>query len=262
MVTVAVVLHERPRIFLAELGLEVERDDDEMWRGRAPIIPPICVPETDVVLTSVLLTYADVVAGSLANRATLPRVCMTVDLNVRVLRRPPTDGLEAEARVLKSGRTLTFTETVFRPRGGGDPFAVSQGTFVASPRPQDTYEQMEDVPAMRLRPTMQVPLHERVGARFVEPGVVEVPRSPDVLNPADTIQGGVVALVAELAALSVADGAVVRELDVRYLRATRVGPARAVAERLTGRTARVEVRDAGADGRTSAVAYVVTSPGW
>ena len=259
------VLHERPRIFLAELGLDVDRDEPDVWRGRAPIIPAICVPETDVVLTSVLLTYADIVAGTLANRSTLPRVCMTVDLNVRVLKRPPTDGLVAEARLLKSGRMMTFTETVFRPAGGGEPFALSQGTFVASPRPEDTFVGFEDVPMLRSRATMQVGLHERVGARIVQPGVVEVPRSPDVLNPADTIQGGVVALVAELAALSLGDGAgggVVRELDVRYLRSTRVGPARATAERLNDRTARVEVRDAGADERLVATSYVTTTPGW
>ena len=48
-------------------------------------------------------------------------------------------------------------------------------------------------------------------------------------------------------------GSVVTELDIRYLSAVRVGPARAVAVMVGATTARVEVRDAGNADRLTAL---------
>jgi acyl-coenzyme A thioesterase PaaI-like protein len=248
--------------FISELGFTMGED---LSVARATVVPELCVPETDVVLTSVLLTWADVLAGPLATEATMPRVCMTNDLTVRLLSRPPTGAVDLRAEVLKSGRTTTFTETWLAPAGAPTaPFAVAHGTFVASPRPQDTIDLTMLVGDRGSRPLL-APLPERLGVRVIEPGVAEVDRRDELLNPADTLQGGVVALVAEMAALSVAGGgAVVHELDVRYLRATRVGPARATARVLRdhGATTTTEVRvvDAGADGRLAAVVVARCGP--
>jgi acyl-coenzyme A thioesterase PaaI-like protein len=79
----------------------------------------------------------------------------------------------------------------------------------------------------------------------IERGVVEVPRRHDGLNATGAIQGGIVALAAEEAASSLADGPVVLDaMNVRYLRPFRVGPARAVATGDAGR-AIVHITDAG-----------------
>jgi hypothetical protein len=55
-------------------------------------------------------------------------------------------------------------------------------------------------------------------------------------------------------------GGAVIDLDVRYLSAVRVGPARTSATAVGGSTARVEVRDAGSDERLAALVVARTRP--
>ncbi len=243
--------------FIAEMGFHSGPDGDRMAGHSEPPAAALLVPGTDVLRTSVLLTLSDVLIGSLANEAALPRITMTVDLNVRVLQ-PITSasGFTGEARILKSGRTTTFGEATFAAAGSDGPAVLSHGTFIASPRPQDLgFSIATGLPrALAPRPMPQ-PLAERVGCRVVETGVAEVDRREDLLNPADTLQGGLLALVAEEAACSLHPGLAPVELDVRYLSAVRIGPARARAAQL-GPIVRVEIRDAGNDDRLAAVAAV------
>src|SRR5579871_5613990 len=219
--------------------------------GSFEAVPALCAPGTPLARTAVLLTIADMAAGSISSAATAPRICLTLDLSVRVLR-PPVGLIDVEARVLKSGRNTTVAETLFHV--DGELAALSWSTFVASPRPSDVIE----VPPLSFRrygpSQLRAPLAEQAGCRIVGPGIAEVDRTPYVMNPAGTVQGGMVALLAELATESLpdVDGAVT-ELDVRYLSATRVGPARATAAALTDRTARVELHDPGNGDRLTAV---------
>jgi acyl-coenzyme A thioesterase PaaI-like protein len=69
-----------------------------------------------------------------------------------------------------------------------------------------------------------------------------------------------VALLGELAAESAQPGQIAIELDVRYLSATRVGPARATGRVLTDGVVRVEVRDVGNQDRLTALIMVRTAP--
>lgn len=267
------VEHDRPQVgFTSELGLHVSvGDEPDTLAGRAEIAPELCIPEAGVLRPSVLLTWADILTGSLANERTLPKICMTVDLGVRVAG-PIAAGSEITAvgRILKSGRTLTFTETTFSVahRGGAaedgsvadDPgrdqiIAVSLGTFVASPRPQDTATSAFAAVTTREHATRRPPatVPEMLGSAVVGSGVVEVPRSPRILNWADTVQGGAVAAAAEEAVLALDGPSVPIELEVRYLGAVRVGPMRATAERF-GQWMRAEVRDVGNGDRLVAVA--------
>ena len=103
------------------------------------------------------------------------------------------------------------------------------------------------------------PFTDRVGIRMVDTGVAEVDHRSDVLNSSNSIQGGVLAFVAEVAAQSLATAHggrtfVVDDLDIRYLRAARVGPAPREARLLHGSESgviiEVETRDRGADNRT------------
>jgi acyl-coenzyme A thioesterase PaaI-like protein len=66
------------------------------------------------------------------------------------------------------------------------------------------------------------------------------------------LHGGIVATLADLAAEH-ATGQVTTDVGLHFLAPNRVGPVRATARRLDARTARVEVRDLGAD-RVTAVA--------
>ena len=252
---------ERPRAadeigFTSELGLAVDVEGDTLV-GRAEVVPELCVPEAGLLRPSVVLAWADTLAGSLATERTLPRVCMTVDLGVRMMQ-PISIGTElvGTGRVLKSGRTLTFTETVFAEPGADEPAALVLGTFVASPRPQDTTDSfVSKVTSVRERRSAppSTPVAEVLGSREVRRGVVEADRHPRILNWVETIQGGAVALLAEEAALSLHDGRVPTELEVRYLGTIRIGPMRATARQL-GAFTRIEVIDAGNDDRLAAVA--------
>jgi acyl-coenzyme A thioesterase PaaI-like protein len=83
--------------------------------------------------------------------------------------------------------------------------------------------------------------------------VAEVPRTDDGLNSTNTLNGGLIALAAEEAVLSLSPGATLSSLCLRYLRPVRVGPAVATAT-LTSGLGQVEVRDAGNENRLAALA--------
>ncbi len=77
------------------------------------------------------------------------------------------------------------------------------------------------------------PLREEAGIAVLDPmqGAVQVQVTPELRNPAGTLQGAMVALVAEAAAEELASArfniaAVVTDLDLRYLGQTGDGPVR------------------------------------
>ncbi len=250
--------------FTGELGFSHELEEGA-GRGSAWNVPELCVPGTDFPHASVLLTFADSITGVLAGLATAPQVSVTVDFRVRILRPPPPGQYEIEARILRTGRTLTVGETAFVAPGDEAPFAVAVGSFIASPRPVDVRpEEFGTRRVRRKRPTISVPFGERVALDMLEPGVGNVVLREDLTNSTGTIQGGVLALLGEMAAHTLVSAEagrtfVVDDLDIRYLRAARVGPARSAARLLAlddeRATVAVEIRDTGMDDRH--VAHVI-----
>jgi uncharacterized protein (TIGR00369 family) len=248
---------ERTHI-IGELGLETDLAGDAL-RGKAAVTPNLWVPGTQVLRTSVLLTWADVVAGVLSALTITPRIAVTLDLEVHVIRQTVGTGeVTAEATVLKAGRTVVVAETRFTD-GDGALFATSHGTFVASPDPAHVQPEGFLLARNQSRQLLQEPLAERVGLRRLAPGRVEMPRHEEGLNPIGAIQGGLVALAAEEAAVSVQPGTVLNHLEVRYLRPFMVGPAVAVAEVDEG-VARVRLTDEGSGAKLGAVATGRLSP--
>jgi acyl-coenzyme A thioesterase PaaI-like protein len=209
------------------------------------------------VRPSILATEADMVMGSLANRASKPRIPLTVDLTVHRIEPIGLGRLSMVGRLLKVGQRTTVAETLFFAAGGERALMLSHATFMPSPNPGD--EQPFGGDRDGGRASLTRPFIEQLGVRILSPGVAEIDRVPYTMQPTGTIQGGAVAAVAEVAAETAA-GAAVADLDVRYLSAVRVGPARATAEVLGAGRVRVEVRDLGnADRLTTVVlARVVT----
>jgi acyl-coenzyme A thioesterase PaaI-like protein len=261
------VYADAPAHFTSELGLTFEVNEGRT-QGWATVVPELCVPGTDFPRPSVLLTFADIASGMIATELSPERVPVTVDLGVRILAPPGLGPIELSATMLKTGRSTMVAETTFASPRSPVPWAVAVATFMASPREVDVFDN-SPVRAPRLSreslPTLPAPLAERVGVRLVAPGHAELEHRHELSNATNTIQGGLIALVAEVASESMAEATdvgrcVVHDLDVRYLRAARVGPAFTVGRLLHHRgheaTARVEVRDRGADDRL--VALVTT----
>jgi acyl-coenzyme A thioesterase PaaI-like protein len=237
------------QMFLTKLGVSYRAEGDRVI-GKFEGTDYMRVPGTRLVRAGVLATVADVVSGWGANAAVFPRIPLTVDLTLHPLGPFDGDALDVVARLLKVGRNTIVAETLFTQER---PVALSHATFTVSPRPEDVFGVDYAVRERGIQPaSLSRPILDDIGARMVAPGVVELDRVPYVMQPAGTIQGGAVALIAELAAES-SVGAPVTDLEIRYLSAVRVGPACATAEVLNSGLVRVEVRDVGHADRLTAV---------
>jgi acyl-coenzyme A thioesterase PaaI-like protein len=105
---------------------------------------------------------------------------------------------------------------------------------------------------------LTMPFAERAGCERRAPGVAALAYSDEVLNASNTINGGLIALTAEEAVLSLSPpGATLASLDLRYLQPARVGPAVATAEVRHG-LGRVEVCDEGNENRLCVAATART----
>jgi acyl-coenzyme A thioesterase PaaI-like protein len=231
---------------LAELGLRT-RIDAEQVGGTALVVDELCAPATSVLRTSVLGTWADVLAGAVACEAIDPRIPLTLDLEVQVLQ-PIRSGTQVAmgSSAVKVGRTVILTETWFREEGDDALAAIAYLSFIASPDPGHVWPGERPRFQELARRPLEQPLAQRFGSRIVAPGVVEVPHRGDGLNLSGAIQGGLVALGIEEAALSAAGvPAYLDSLLVRYLRPS-LADARAVAE-AHGDRAVVRLADAATD---------------
>jgi acyl-coenzyme A thioesterase PaaI-like protein len=243
-------------MFIQDLDLECEMTADGTAAAGQASVGPLVRGRAGGVRPSLLATVADIVGGIPACRATAPRLALTLDIAVRIVRQPGGERASVSARLLKVGRNTVAVAVDFA-EPGGEPLALCHLTFVPSPRPQDLAP--PTLTGMRTQGSATVPLPELVGARVPLPGVAEIDHRPYVVQGSGALQGGIVALLAELAAESL-DGGPVLDLDTRYLSTVRIGPGRAEATRVGGDLVRVEVRDVGADRRLAAVATARVAP--
>jgi acyl-coenzyme A thioesterase PaaI-like protein len=206
---------------------------------------------------SVLATIADCIAGIPACLVTRPRLAVTLDIAVRMVATGGGDHLLVAGEIIKQGRSTVASEVRFTDAATTELVGISYLTFMASPRPQDQVPQIAR--GMRTTGPMPIPFPEYVGTRVVAPGRVEVDLTPFVMQASRSLQGGVVALIGELAAESLT-GSPALDLDVRYLTAVRVGPGRATATAVGRGQVRVEVRDGGNEDRLAALIFVRVDP--
>ena len=261
--------------FLTHFGLQWRLDRGGMT-GRATFDPELCLPGTDVPRTAALAVVTDNAAGYVGIHA-LGAMAFTLDLSMHVFRRPTVPRVEYTCRPLRAGRRIAVLETWCTAAGDTDPFGVSVATYmipgdppVDGPDPVIFAMPTADDPPFTPGSTVDEPLDARLRLSEPAPGVVEIPHEPHLSNGRGTVQGGILSLLIEracesaLARSGTDDEAVVCGLDVRYLSAVRVGPARAEASALRddegGGHLWCTVVDAGDDDRLVAHALVTTTP--
>jgi acyl-coenzyme A thioesterase PaaI-like protein len=235
---------------LSELGFAVRRVDDHL-EGDGQITPEMLVPGADQLRASVLTVWADMIAGMMAAQVMTPRVPVTFELDLQLYRPAPSAGaIRVTGETIKSGRSIYVARTDVTADGA--PLALAYASFMAAPDPRLRMPPLTTIDLPR-QPSLAVPLAERAGSVRVRPGVAQLTRRHDGLNSSNTVNGGLIALAAEEAALSLADGRTLCSVALRYLQPVRVGPAVAEARFVEG-LGQVEIRDAGATGRLAAVA--------
>jgi acyl-coenzyme A thioesterase PaaI-like protein len=224
---------DRPHFF-RHLGPQWWERRGDVIVGGAIVQPAICVPGTVMPRISMLATYADN-AGGLDASQSFGSVAPTLDLSVHVVRSPGAADLTYESRLLKVGRRVSVAETWFTAAGETDPYAVAISTFVivGEPDPGGVVLPSHHDPPFSPPLPLETPIEDHAGITTVAPGVVDIEHRASVGNSRGTLQGGMVALVAERACetLLAAEGVphVVTSIDLRYLSAMRVGPVRTTA---------------------------------
>ena len=205
-----------------------------------------------VVRASVLSFVIDVVAGIPLDQD--PGAwTLTSDMSVRMRPMPAPVRIDATSTILRQGRR-SATSLVQLTTDQGAPIATGAIGFARVPRratdPPKPNVPLGQTPLIFQDPTpLARPLREEAGIEVIDAaqGVVQVEVTPELRNPAGTLQGAMVALLAEAAAedlLTTRFGlpVVVTELDIRYLRKAQVGPVRTECTLLgTGPEASVQV---------------------
>lgn len=232
--------------------------------------PEICVAGT--LRATVVVSAIDLLGAASTREIAGVDATFTSDLSLRIARPGRPARIEARAERLRDGRRLVTTGVTLEADGA--PWAYGETTFSRLARdPKEAVERSALVTPTEIpRHPLARPLSEEVGVTVLDPeaGRIRIPLRPALLNPEGVLQGALVALAVECAALACADAVLGRAqavcaLDLRYLAATAAGPVESEAAWIgaaSGRMLRVRLRDAGRDGRitTTALVRVVDAP--
>jgi uncharacterized protein (TIGR00369 family) len=277
--------------FLSDLGMEAEVSSATDARVRIRVTPHITGADGGV-RAGVLATLVDVVGGSAALRALAPDWLATADLALEMVRPAVGPYVEARGTVVRRGKTVLVVEAlVFNVIADGadgrgavdaddqaDPVAWATMTFAILPARAATATSSVN-PDLPTRwaftgPGLDRSVVDVLSISVVDPaqGRVSMPVREYLFNSFGAVQGGVMALLGEVAgasAVAAASGTdaastVATGLQVAYLALGRVGPivsrARVLepGERGIGGSAVIELLDEGADGRVTTVINVGT----
>jgi acyl-coenzyme A thioesterase PaaI-like protein len=187
-----------------------------------------------VVRASVLAFVVDVAAGIPLDQD--PTMwTLTSDMSIRMRPVPAPERIEARSTIVRQGRR-SATSVVELTTEDGSPIATGAIGFTKiSRKPTDPPKPnvpLGQIPVLFRDPLpLTMPLRDEAGIEVIDgaEGIVRVEITPDLRNPAGTLQGAMVALVAEAAAEDLmatrfGSRVVVTDLDLRYLRKTETGP--------------------------------------
>lgn len=227
--------------------------------ARAPLViepyPHVC--RGGMLRPTVIAAAVDAVGSLFARERAGADAIFTIDLSVRAPARPVPKRVRTRGELLRAGRSLIASEVVLEADGA--PFACGQTTFQRVARPEagasPAAPGRATLPEVLDHFPLERPLAEEAGVAVTDAsrGRVELPLSAALLSPEGVMQGALVALVVEEAALALAEYGdagphFVTELDIRYLAAGRDGPIVSSAHWVTdreGEATRIVLRDAG-----------------
>jgi acyl-coenzyme A thioesterase PaaI-like protein len=217
----------------ARLGVRAEFSDDEF---RLRLDPRPEVLHHGAVRASVIAFMIDVVAGIVLDDD--PDAWMlTSDMSVRMQPVAAPSSLSTRLTILRRGRR-SATAAVDLVTGTGATVATGAIGFARVQRRKadpvkPTSSTLHITTMFDGSRTLRRPLREEAGIVVLDSraGVLEMQVTPELRNPVGTLQGAMVALLAEAAAEDMAStrfdrNAVVTELDLRYLAQTGAGPVR------------------------------------
>lgn len=254
----------------SRLGVTARYEDDELI---LELRPQQETQHHGVVRASVLSFVIDVVAGIPLDQDAGVWT-LTSDMSVRMRLVAAPQRVDATSTILRQGRR-SATCLVDLRTDEGEPIATGAIGFTKIPRkatdPPKPNVPIGQIPSIfRYPATLARPLRDEAGIEVIDAaeGIVQVDVTPDLRNPAGTLQGAMVALVAEAAAEDLMatrfeSPVVVTDLDLRYLRKTQAGPVRTRTRLLgTGPDAPVEVEliDTSTDEITTLVYATARSP--
>lgn len=217
----------------ARLGVVAEVRDGEF---RLQLHPRPELLHNGALRASVIAFMIDVGAGVVLDDD-LDAWMLTSDMSVRMRPRRAPAFLSTRTTILRRGRR-SATAAVDLVTDEGEPVATGAIGFArVTRRPNDPLKPPSSPERISATfdgsRTLGRPLREEAGIAVLDPvlGVLEMPVTPGLRNPAGTLQGAMVALFAEAAAEEMVSArfdiaAVVTELDLRYLARTKGGPVR------------------------------------
>jgi acyl-coenzyme A thioesterase PaaI-like protein len=257
---------------LRDLALDVEHQDDGTSAAWLTITPAL-LDDTGAVRAGVLATIVDMVGGGLSAQVASPNWIATADLTLHMVGRATSGVVVATTRVLRAGRTTVVLEVLLHNDGALVGFATM--TFSVLPRREGNPVITFGGDVAR-RTSLVLP-----GSGFTEPvldalgvevvdvagGVVDVPVTDYSRNSLGALQGGVVAIAAEVAAeqaLRAACGApvTVKDMQLTYLALVR-SALRTSTEVLHASaefgSAYIDLVDVGGESRRTTTARVVAT---
>jgi uncharacterized protein (TIGR00369 family) len=260
---------------LRDLRLSLTFQDPECATVRAPVIPEVC-SDSGSIHVGVLATLTDVLGGFLAMETFSPDWMATANLSIHSTGRMSSGIVSATGRVLRSGRsTATVSAEIFSDDG-----AAVQATGLVGCA-MITYSKIEGLragPGAGLDKTRQVDFQwpgggsgmerhviDQTGLQFLgeKPGGLVLNMTEYIRNSFGSLQGGMIAMMADIAGQSAARAAsgcrmTTVDLILHYLSPGRFGPftteVQVLRSNRVSALSRVEVKDAGDDDRIIAVA--------
>jgi acyl-coenzyme A thioesterase PaaI-like protein len=233
----------------SRLGVSVRFEDGQLVLELRPQAETL---HHGIVRASVLSFVIDVVAGIPLDQDA-DMWTLTSDMSVRMRPLPAPERIDATGTILRQGRR-SATSLVELRTDQGAPIATGAIGFVKTPRkatdpPKPNVSPGQTPSIFRDSATLTRPLREEADIQVIDAahGIVQVEVTPQLRNPAGTLQGAMVALLAEAAAEDLLTARfessfVVTDLDLRYLRKAQVGPVRTRSRLLgTGPDAPIQI---------------------